>query len=817
MSGNRGNITSSSDMGCYINSSQLVNSFSGGSNSSTNDQQQQQQRDDESISTECTKSQNSDTVEVDDEFEFTPTQEINYDEELYNPTNLQDCDNTTMAMTPDEVKMMADTQVKTSGENKNNFKHLVKLKSTLKNYEIPYQELVLDKELGKGFFGKVYKAYWRGKSVAIKKITINRFRDRSEADIFQKELDIISKLCHPTCVMFIGAVSDEQNRCIVMEYMAGGSLRKLLDEKTQFVMSSPHTQFTIARDIALGMEYLHTNFHDPIIHRDLTSSNILLDGNYTVAKINDFGLSKEMKPGPNEMTAAMGSLAWMAPESFKGEKYTEKVDIYSYSIILWELLTCRDPYCGMEPLKMAFVAAMEDYRPPLQGIPDYWQSLIIKCWNPIPTQRPTFTEILQLLDSIEQNLNVFNSNTNNNCSNNNNNNSNLATPTNSISSSSSSMSYSKPGYYASDDQGAIKISYDTENFMSIEKESPGKKSGSSYTPVNQSDVVVQDFNQDLADKIKYVTERSGFLISFKNPLVVGGGFISYYNLQTFKLIKRLQIPSPVVVMNYQIIEDKLFLAVASVDFQVSIYNIDNASPMSVQSANMSLETPLRSFSCGCRINDISWNGVHLITALSDSTLKIWDIENGSYISSMEGHIGEVLSVDSHPTQPLVVSGGMDHKIKLWDSRNGHCFRFFQCQSSVVSVRLRSTMRDPVLISGSTQGYFKVWNMYTSTCLSTYQPHFTDLLGIHSNPIEKQILTYSSDGSMCIFNSEPPLQQNQQQQQYNINDLTQEPINISKAINVNNIIKNQPIQSAQLISRNRVLFTSSNKLYSILIN
>ncbi|KAK5581524.1 hypothetical protein RB653_001559 [Dictyostelium firmibasis] len=880
---NKINIKTSIDMGNYINSSSLIESF--GSNKNNNNKKSEDieydEDEDEIVSTEEEKELTHEYEDSDTDSEFAPTQVIPDDDDgddfaaqdkqfgggvgavggsgsgnLMSSSSFND--------KIDHIFNNGGSNLNSSflnnGENRINFKQLVRLKSTLKRHEISFKELTVEKEIGQGFFGKVYKARWRGKSVALKRITLIKFRDLSENEIFDKEVSIMSKLCHPTCVMFIGACSLDgpSNRSIIMEYMEGGSLRRLLDEKSNYQLS-PSLQLSIARDIAEGMNYLHTNFKEgPIVHRDLTSSNILLNGSYTVAKINDFGLSKEMKPGPSEMTAAMGSLAWMAPECFKAENYTEKVDVYSFAIILWELLTCRDPYNGMEPLRMAFLASVEDYRLPLAGFPAYWAELISRCWNPIPSLRPSFQEILQILNQIEsnpsyQNLNLtcLSNNFFHNSSNNNIATSSSASTTSTTTIKSNSIresninvqtksrnpspSTSKNGYYAQDiNNDSLSMQVETKN-CTYNKNNSGDVNNSnddffkssftkkSFLSNNNNNNNTNNTNNtnynntnsfnnnEIIKSLNCIAEQNSFLVSYQDSNIV-----KYFSLDSDSLTSTLQMDQSVVCMKYQIINEKVFLVVAMSNNSISLFELKKTDFSSGDSCESTTLLPIKIFKCDERhkIKDITWNGTHVITSsFLDSSIQIWDIEKSlAPISRMDNSGVGILSIDSQSHQPLMISGDIDGKVKLWDIRNAHCFRTLTHSPSggsigVDSVLFRSphVVRDPILLTGSSKDCkFKVWNMYSSTCLNSFQSHSTDLLGIHRNQSSQQIITWSSEGTISLFNSSSG------------DGGDNGSVEFSKVLNVNSMMSNESLQSAQLISKNRIIFSSKNKFYSILV-
>lgn len=263
--------------------------------------------------------------------------------------------------------------------------------------QVPFADLTFGQLLGSGFFGKVYKGQLGGQEVAIKRMVRRGFRHSSEAQLFINETSVFCELDHPNILKFLGAsISPKGEHCIVTEYMAGGSLRRLLDMSRNTITEAKRRK--IAKDVAMGVNYLH--HHKPkIIHRDLSSSNILLDADCTVAKVGDFGLSRFMDETGSKMTCAVGALAWMAPEVYIGQTYTEKADVYSYAICLAELMTGEDPYQGMEPHIYASYAITNSLRPQLpETLDEKWKELMMACWHEDPELRPDFAEVVAYLD-----------------------------------------------------------------------------------------------------------------------------------------------------------------------------------------------------------------------------------------------------------------------------------------------------------------------------------------------------------------------------------------------------------------------------------
>lgn len=154
----------------------------------------------------------------------------------------------------------------------------------------------------------------------------------------------------------------------------------------------------VAAGAARGMNYLHCG-HPAVLHRDLKSANILLDDSYN-AKVCDFGLSR-LKAKERSMTGNCGTVQWMAPEILANQHYAEPADVYSYGIILWELLSRECPYGEMSPIQCALAVLNQDLRPTIpEWCPPAFGALIKKCIDKDPNARPTFENILCILDSM---------------------------------------------------------------------------------------------------------------------------------------------------------------------------------------------------------------------------------------------------------------------------------------------------------------------------------------------------------------------------------------------------------------------------------
>ncbi|TMW62189.1 hypothetical protein Poli38472_009682 [Pythium oligandrum] len=257
---------------------------------------------------------------------------------------------------------------------------------------IQMEEIKFGHMIGEGAFGRVYKAMWKRTRVAVKILHSNLTDD--VVDEFEKELSIMSLLHHPNICRLLGAVLQSDWRALVVELVDRGSLWHVLRSHNTTLTPLDRAKFVL--DTARGMKYLH-HFNRPILHRDMKSPNLLVQNDFTI-KISDFGLSR-VKTQIQTMTGSCGTVQWMAPEVLGNRKYTEKADVYSFGIVVWEIFTGECPYDGMSPIQVGLGVLNRDLRPniPLY-LPRFFTRLMRMCWAREPERRPSFEEIVEALD-----------------------------------------------------------------------------------------------------------------------------------------------------------------------------------------------------------------------------------------------------------------------------------------------------------------------------------------------------------------------------------------------------------------------------------
>ncbi|XP_051025216.1 LOW QUALITY PROTEIN: mitogen-activated protein kinase kinase kinase 21-like [Acomys russatus] len=283
---------------------------------------------------------------------------------------------------------------------------------------VDFERLELKELIGAGGFGQVYRATWQGQEVAVKAARRDPEQDAAAvAESVRREARLFAMLRHPNIIQLRGVCLRQPHLCLVLEFARGGALNRALaasapDPRAPGPRRSrripPQVLVNWAVQIARGMLYLHEEAVVPILHRDLKSSNILLleriehDNvcNKTL-KITDFGLAREWHR-TTRMSAA-GTYAWMAPEVIRSSLFSKGSDIWSYGVLLWELLTGEVPYRGIDGLAVAYGVAVNKLTLPIPSTcPEPFAKLMKECWEQDPHIRPSFAFILQQLTAIEE-------------------------------------------------------------------------------------------------------------------------------------------------------------------------------------------------------------------------------------------------------------------------------------------------------------------------------------------------------------------------------------------------------------------------------
>uniref|UniRef100_A0A6Q2XQ06 RAF proto-oncogene serine/threonine-protein kinase n=1 Tax=Esox lucius TaxID=8010 RepID=A0A6Q2XQ06_ESOLU len=272
-------------------------------------------------------------------------------------------------------------------------------------WEIEASEVVLHSRIGSGSFGTVYKGKWHG-DVAVKILkVIDPTPEQFQA--FRNEVAVLRKTRHVNILLFMGYMTKD-NLAIVTQWCEGSSLYKHLHVlETNFQMFQ---LIDIARQTAQGMDYLHAK---NIIHRDMKSNNIFLHEGLTV-KIGDFGLAtvKARWSGSHQVEQPSGSILWMAPEVIRMQDnmpYSFQSDVYSYGIVLYELMTGELPYSQIANRDQIIFMVGRGYLSPdlsklYKSCPKAMKRLVADCIKKIKDERPLFPQILSSIELLQHSL-----------------------------------------------------------------------------------------------------------------------------------------------------------------------------------------------------------------------------------------------------------------------------------------------------------------------------------------------------------------------------------------------------------------------------
>lgn len=263
---------------------------------------------------------------------------------------------------------------------------------------VKWEDLVLIKKIGEGKYGDVYKAKYHDFPVACK--IIKKKLQEKDAEQTLEELKLMRRLKHPNVVMLMGACLNPLNQVVIVtEFLPRGNLKECLLE-----VKSLSQRLRMGHDLAAGLAWLHAHH---IIHRDLKLANLLVADDWAV-KISDFGLSLDLSK--EEICRGFkGNVKYSPPEILRARydksitiyPYSEKTDVYSYGLMLWELLSLKPLFPNIKGKEDLTKYVLAGHRPaPTSSWPDSVKELLANCWHESPAKRPQFSLVLKQYEQI---------------------------------------------------------------------------------------------------------------------------------------------------------------------------------------------------------------------------------------------------------------------------------------------------------------------------------------------------------------------------------------------------------------------------------
>ncbi|VAH63433.1 unnamed protein product [Triticum turgidum subsp. durum] len=267
-------------------------------------------------------------------------------------------------------------------------------------WTVDRKQLLIGQKFAYGAHSRLFHGIYKEVPVAVKFIRQPDVDEDAELASqlekqFNTEVVTLSRLQHRNVIKLVGACTSPPVFCVITEFLSGGSLRSFLHKQEH--KSLPLDKIiSVGLDIAHGMGYVHSQ---GIVHRDVKPENIIFDGD--CAKIVDFGIACE-EAYCDPLANDPGTFRWMAPEMMKHKPYGRKVDVYSFGLILWEMLTGSVPYEDLTPFQAAFAVFDKNVRPAIPATcPAALRVLIEQCWALQADKRPEFWQIVQLLDKFK--------------------------------------------------------------------------------------------------------------------------------------------------------------------------------------------------------------------------------------------------------------------------------------------------------------------------------------------------------------------------------------------------------------------------------
>mmetsp|Transcript_5095 Transcript_5095/g.7554 ORF Transcript_5095/g.7554 Transcript_5095/m.7554 type:complete len:470 (-) Transcript_5095:295-1704(-) len=271
--------------------------------------------------------------------------------------------------------------------------------------------------LGSGSNSFVYTAVKNGEFMVVKMLKKNLKHGEIAEQELNLEMHLLTKITHPNIIAIKGAGKNPRS-FIAVEHLAGGTLDQMLegDAGSSQIKKSVNkialkACLSISKQLVSALKYLHEDLHPlaTVIHRDLKPQNIGFDADRNL-KLFDFGLAAcvRKKVFANEtykMTGFTGTLAYMAPEVALRKPYNEKVDVYSFGIILWQMVTGETPFDGMGKAAYIERVVMGGLRPSIpRDVPKDLATLMQQCWDADPKRRPSCTAILASLEEQSKSM-----------------------------------------------------------------------------------------------------------------------------------------------------------------------------------------------------------------------------------------------------------------------------------------------------------------------------------------------------------------------------------------------------------------------------